>query len=287
MLSFSVNPPRLSSARSLLLAVSVAAGLTAQRPTSARAQPGDGLDWSYLVDGGVIPFVYGSTAAYLGYALLVSARDTPLGFSDSEGGAPDLRETVPTYMLYGLVGATSLGVALPRTNARWYHFKGLAQSVATTAFVTELTKDTFGRHRPYYDPATSTDDTDRKSFFSGHASLTLAVTSYAGLYFHSHLFARWRRPDQSFAWWEAFPLAALAGLAVYVPYTRVADNQHHLSDVLTGAAVGAATSIAFYTWQELRFRRSRTGLEKRRSGRVEAMLVPSLDQPGASLLVWF
>ncbi len=306
MQSFSVKPKSLSSTRIALGATLVLIFATLQPdaaraesgapapagdkgPAAPRPEPSGGPGWSYLVDGGAIPFAYGSFAAYLGLALFVSPRDEPLWFSGSEGGATDLRETVPTFMVYALGGATLVGIALPRAPARWYHVKGLLESTATTALLTELAKHTFGRHRPYYDPATSTADRDRKSFFSGHASFTLAFTTYAGLYFHRNLFARWRAPSQRFAWWETFPLAALAGLAVYVPYTRVADNQHHLSDVLVGAAVGAATSVAFYAWQEKRFRSKRSAGEKpaRAARRTEVMILPALDHPGASLLFHF
>lgn len=306
MQSFSAKPRSLSSARTALAVAAITAFSTLHTAAvradtgasaaesdedhdASRPEPSGGPGWSYLVDGGAIPFAYGSFAAYLGLVFFVSPRDEPLWFSASEGGATNVHETVPSYMVYAGGGVTLVGMAALGGPSRWPHMKGFLQSVATTGLLTELAKDTFGRHRPYYDPATSTADRDRKSFFSGHASLTLAITTYAGLYFQRHVFARWRAPSQRFAWWESFPLAALAGLSVYVPYTRVADNRHHLSDVLAGAAVGAAASVAFFTWQERRFQRTRTAGERHRRNRrgADVVLLPTLDHPGASLLVSF
>ena len=130
------------------------------------------------------------------------------------------------------------------------------------AALTEVAKNSVGRRRPFYDGETSNPD-HRKSFFSGHSSLTLVSTTYAGLYLHEHLFAKWRDPQQSFAWWELPPLAALAAVSVYVPYTRVDDGRHHVSDVLVGAGVGSATAIGFYLYQDSRFRSAR---DKREAG---------------------
>jgi membrane-associated phospholipid phosphatase len=76
---------------------------------------------------------------------------------------------------------------------------------------------------------------------------------YLGLYLRQHAFRPWRG-DRAIAWWEIPAYAGLAALTVYVPYTRIADHKHHVSDVLTGAGVGAASALLFYSYQESRFR---------------------------------
>jgi membrane-associated phospholipid phosphatase len=221
---------------------------TRPRPTT-RAKTG--LDWSYLYDGGAIPFVYGSAALAAGCFFLTDPPDSPRWFDPAEGGAEPRDEIIPTPYVIGFAGAATVGLGLVPSEARWYHVKGMAEALLTTTAMTEAAKNLFGRHRPAYDPATAEED-DRKSFFSGHSSITLATTVYLGLYLDGHVFAGRRT-------WEPLPLAALAAISVYVPYTRWADHSHHPSDILVGAGVGATTAALFYWWQERRFRSHATG----------------------------
>ncbi len=99
------------------------------------------------------------------------------------------------------------------------------------------------------------------------------------MYLHGHLFSRWRAPGQAFAWWELVPDAALAAGSVWVAVTRVQDNQHNPSDVIAGAAVGTACSVAFYTWQEHRYRAKKREL----AGGHQLALMPMLGGRGLSL----
>ena len=237
------------------------------------------LGWRYLVDGGAIPFVYGSMAIAATALLFAEPPEHPRLFSDDEGGAANVGESIPDAYVAAFAGLSIVALAFPDDDSRWFHIKGMVESVLTTAALTEVAKNTFGRHRPNYDPAGTSED-DRKSFFSGHSSVTLAVTTYAGLYLHQHLFARFRRSGQALAWWEPLPFAALAGLSFYFPYTRLDENQHHLSDVLTGGGVGIASSVIFYAYQERRFR-------KQRRSKTDVVLVPNLREPGISLLMSF
>jgi membrane-associated phospholipid phosphatase len=227
------------------------------------------------VDGGALPFFWGSAAVAVGAFTLGSPPDQPRLFSEDEGGLESNGDTIPNYQVAILAGATPLLLALPSTEARWYHVKGAAEAIMTSAALTELAKNVFGRQRPVYVAGAPEDD--RKSFFSGHSSLTLASTTYAGLYLHQHVFALWRAEGQSFAWWEVPPLAGLVALSFYIPYTRYEDNRHHLSDILTGAAVGTAMAVTFYAYQEARFRSSKLEL-----GEVSLSLAP---QPGGLAVV--
>lgn len=229
---------------------------------TARAQPapasnaGEKHTWpeplttEYLIDGGAIPFVYVSVAIAL-LGKLASPPDPPLLFSNDEGREGPRGNRIPPYMVGIYSGALELTLILVPRDARWYHVKGWAEAYATTAALTQIAKITFGRHRPYYDPAVSTDAEGRVSFFSEHSSLMFAGSLYFSLYLHQHLFAPWR--DGAFAWWEAPVYAGFAGLSTYVAYTRVEDHQHHVSDVITGAAVGSTLAAGFYVYQQSRF----------------------------------
>ncbi|XP_077379422.1 phospholipid phosphatase 3-like isoform X2 [Festucalex cinctus] len=82
----------------------------------------------------------------------------------------------------------------------------------------------------------------RKSFFSGHASFAMYTMLYLAFYLQARLTwrkARLLRPVLQFF---------LFLLAIYTGLTRVTDNRHHLSDVLTGFILGALTAywVAFY-----------------------------------------
>lgn len=207
----------------------------------------------WFIDGGMIPFFYVPGVAAIAVTLSVSPPETPRLFPSSEGGDERKSSTIPTYQVGVLAGALTLTAGLFDREARWYHVKGMAQSIVMTATLTQIAKLGFGRHRPSYDPTVSTDDDDRMSFFSGHSSLTLTSTVYLGLYLRQHVFAPWRG-DRALAWWEIPAYAGLAALSVYVPYTRIDDNKHHVSDVLTGAVVGTGIALLFYGYQQGRFR---------------------------------
>lgn len=249
---------RQSMTRFLLLLLLAGANAA----TTAHAQNDDNVGWAYLVDGGALPFFWGSAAVAVGAHTLLSPPESPRLFSTDEGGRDRAKSTVPTYQVGILAGVTPVLVALSGTEARLYHAKGAAEAIVSVAALTQVAKNSFGRRRPIYDGESSSTD-HRKSFFSGHASMTLVSTTYAGLYLHQHLLARWRDPGQSVAWWELPPLAALAAISVYVPYTRVNDGRHHTSDVLVGAGIGSATAIGFYLYQESRFRADRSEREMR------------------------
>jgi membrane-associated phospholipid phosphatase len=272
------------------LAISALAALLLVHGTAAHA--GDDLDGSYFTDGHAF-LVYGSVAAIAGTVLFIEVPDQPRLFDGGEGGAVYHGNTVPSWAVAGLAGAAGALVIAAPTGARWYHVKGMAEAVGTTALATEFCKRFFGRHRPDYvdgDPSAGVVD-GRRSFFSGHASITMASTAYLGLYLRQHLFPAWKPDKGTLPWWEAATYAGLIGVAVYVPLSRVLDNRHHPSDILTGSAVGLTMSTLFYVWQEQRYRKSRALIEAgvrvpvaTRQGDVDLMLVPMADLAGVGLL---
>jgi len=230
---------------------------------------------SYLWDGGVVPFFYGSAAVALGMKLYGKPVDSPRLFPESEGGEEFTGDTVPelAVTLYA-VGLGGLIAAAP-TSARWYHFKGYAETIATTAAVTEIVKELIGRHRPHYQEGMPENLDQRRSFFSGHASITAAGTVYMGLYLSRNIMPR---PSLI----RTGSLLILGGILVGVPYSRVVDHRHHLSDVLTGAAAGSAIAAAFYAYQQGRYMRDDESQYQSKRRRLQ--LVPNLRNPGVSLL---
>lgn len=245
----------------------------------AKLKPTTAPSPNWFLTGGVIPFLYVSTAVAAG-TTLASPPDKPILFSASEGGATPHADTIPAYYVAIFNAGLAGGLAAFDRPARWYHFKGMLESFATTAALNQLAKITFGRHRPSYDPA-STNKDDRMSFFSEHSSIMSAGTVYFGLYLHEHVFRPWRG-DRVLAWWEVPVYASLATAAIYVPYTRIVDNKHHLSDVIVGGAVGTTSSILFYLYQERRYRGALTGDTVPR-----VTILPWTSSPGATLAFGF
>jgi membrane-associated phospholipid phosphatase len=231
---------------------------------------------TYFTDGGVIPFLYVATAVGIG-AELITLPHSPLAFGE-EGGARAQANTIPNYQLAIMSGTLTLALATFDTPARWYHFKGMLEAIASTAALTQLAKIAVTRNRPHYDADTSTDEDDRKSFFSGHASLSAATTLYLGLYLRHHAFMRWRG-DDSFAWWELPVYGGLAALAVYVPFTRVDDSKHHVSDVVVGGLVGLTTAFALFRYQDSRFYASSSA-----RGAERISIVPWTESPGVGVV---
>lgn len=145
---------------------------------------------------------------------------------------------------------------------------GFVETLAFTLAATEVLKFSFGRLRPDFqdrvrrhycnggdakgvdctgpygppldpDPARAqailTDG--RRSFPSGHASTSFAIATYASLVTGGHLVWGDRATDGSRGVGILLQTASLAS-AVFVATSRVDDGRHHLSDVMTGAAIG-------------------------------------------------
>jgi hypothetical protein len=235
--------------RSPALALAVAVLLSAQR-TSAQERVDD-VEPAYVVDGGAVPLLWLPLAGSLALDRWVSPRQPPLGFDPDEGGLPSQRDDeVPGLVV--TAGAAGVGLALivHADESRWFHLKGFAEAIATTSFVTEATKRIFGRRRPDYDDADDADDR-RLSFPSGHSSQAAATLTYGALYLHAHVF------DEDAGWAAVATYVGLGALALAVPAERVVRHRHHVTDVVAGVLLGAATSIALFAWQEHRYEAAR------------------------------
>jgi hypothetical protein len=154
---------------------------------------GDFPGVSYLWDGGALPFFWGALAGRIAVDQMFEARSSPLFFSEAEGGMSHSSWQIPGWGITAAGGAVALAMVAGDDHARWYHAKGLAESLATGAFVTGAVKLSFGRHRPDY----AEDTSDNRSFPSGHATQAFAVATYTVLYLRGHGFDQWRAPPSA------------------------------------------------------------------------------------------
>jgi len=114
------------------------------------------------------------------------------------------------------------------------HTKGLVESLSAAYLLTNLTKNIVGRKRPSYSNYPDEERVDAsKSFPSGHSSISFAIASYSSLYVLDHFGNDGKKTGP----WIYF--AGSHALAVYVGYTRIADNRHFLSDVIAGGLLGS------------------------------------------------
>jgi membrane-associated phospholipid phosphatase len=111
----------------------------------------------------------------------------------------------------------------------------VAQAVAIAGDLNQAVKYATARARPYVRDAAGRrgDPDDHLSFYSSHTSVAFSLAASAGTV--SSL-----RGYRSAPWvW-----AAGLGLAATTGYLRIAGDQHHLTDVLAGAAAGTAIGVA-------------------------------------------
>lgn len=114
-----------------------------------------------------------------------------------------------------------------------------AETFLVTAALTSLTKNIFQRKRPYtYNTnvpmSQRTDDDATASFFSGHTSISAAMSFMtAKMYSDYH-------PNSSA---KPYIWAVAAALPLATAYLRVKGGKHFPSDVLIGYLVGAGLGI--------------------------------------------
>jgi membrane-associated phospholipid phosphatase len=125
-----------------------------------------------------------------------------------------------------------------------------AGTLATTLFLTELSKVVFSRQRPdYADRQRLGLDDDlmndgRKSFWSGHSSMSFASAVFQAWHLADLGLDRGRGLGARVGLWGGATL--LTTTAGWVAYTRIEDGRHHVSDVLTGAVVGTVLGTFGY-----------------------------------------
>jgi membrane-associated phospholipid phosphatase len=261
--------------RSSVVGATLAVALAVHVPTAVAEEAVDRPDSSYLWDGGAVPFFWGALAARIALDRYTDPPESPRLFSATEGGAAKASWEVPGWVVTGMGVGAGGAMLLGDDPARWYHAKGLAQSLATGSVITGVLKTTFGRHRP--DWVAGDRHGQRRSFPSGHTSQAFAIAAYSILYLRAHVFDRYRG-DRDLPWWEAATYGGIALGAFAVGGERVLHNRHHLTDVGAGALLGTATSTLFFLYQEGRYQRAAS-----RSEPGEVRVTPSISPTGAAL----
>lgn len=294
-----VNRPHwIAGALTLAIAVAVPGPLRAdtgdESETGARSGGLTPADTGYYFDASAL-VTYGALGSFAAVWLLMEPPATPRLFSPDEGGAEFRGDTLPNWSV-SLFSAPALAVILAAdTETRWYHTKGAVSAFVTTVLLTEITKNLVGRHRPDYDPAHPEAGTPdgRKSFFSGHSSLTVVSTTYLAWYLKNDLFPGLRKPGGGMRWWEIVSYVAIAGATVGVPLSRVVDNRHNPSDVIVGSLVGASVATGFYFWHRHSARKALGGeggelasSRGQRPGR-QILFMPNASLTGASMTFQF
>lgn len=235
-----------------------------------------GLDLSYLVDGGAVPFFWGALAGRLALDKWAKPRDTPLFFSDSEGGATKSSWEVPGYAVTGLGLSLGGAMLLSGDSSRMYHVKGLAESLMTGCLVTGAIKTVVGRHRPDWSEDNNS-DSERRSFPSGHSTQAFAIATYAILYLRGHVFDS-RRGDSVLPWWELATYTGIGLGAAAIAGERVYHNRHNLSDVAIGGALGTLSSGLFYWYQNGRYEK-----HAQKEAIKDLTITPSVTPTGAQV----
>jgi len=160
------------------------------------------------------------------------------------------QETVPDGWIYGtgFILNTAI-ILLPNKKGRmnyisYRHSKGFVESCGVyTPLLTTFAKLITGKKRPCFDEKIHAKDPDaRKSFCSGHASSSFAVTTYFNLYLYHHI----GKNTASNLMWKIPASILLFGAAAYVVKSRVDDHVHDALDVTTGAFVGTCVSIIIF-----------------------------------------
>lgn len=128
----------------------------------------------------------------------------------------------------------------------------IMEATVAAADVTQIFKYSVGRDRPFTHDLTLAElaqrnnRDDHKSFFSGHTSVTFALAVSGGTI-------------ATMRGYRLAPLIWASGLAVAVTtsYLRIASDQHFLTDVIAGAAIGSALGFVIpYVFHRARATRS-------------------------------
>src|SRR5262249_11444227 len=157
--------------------------------------------------------------------------------------------SISDYLLYGvgtlpfLIDAGILtGLAHKRMDLAWQMFVLDAEAITLTAFINTSTKRIVARERPFVgdgqiNPTAPDCGSDANlSFFSGHAAIAATAATLRCLqHLNLHLYG------------NSFLDVGACGVAVAAAATtgllRIISDQHYLSDVLAGTAIGAGAAF--------------------------------------------
>src|SRR5512137_559243 len=209
------------------------------------------LTYDWTVDG----IVTGATAAAVITLQLMKNQLAPLECKWCTPGSvdgdlarslawsnPKTANTISDVMQFVLpLGAIGYGVLqgyrLGDPTAGWSSALLITEATSIALLANVIVKYAVGRARPYVwmgQPGLYGDPRDENlSFFSGHTTLAFAVAVSAGT-----IFLMQGMPGAGWVLGGGLALAAFTG------YLRMGAEQHYLTDVLTGAAVGSLVGWA-------------------------------------------
>jgi len=195
-------------------------------------------------------------------------------------------DTVPARWLdYWMYGTYGIILILPNNEGifnttTYLNAKGLFETMAYTLFITQLTKNFFGRKRPSYDnyPVETKESDGRKSFISGHSSQSFALAVYGSLFLTGSTGTGNKTADYTY---KSLSVTALMSAAVYTGWSRVHDHRHNVSDVIAGAITGTAAAFTGYIHQN--------GFFNIHSGTTPISMTPLMtdDWCGAAINMFF
>jgi membrane-associated phospholipid phosphatase len=125
----------------------------------------------------------------------------------------------------------------------------LVETVSLAAVLNQILKFSVGRERPFVHvldeslkPMTAQPSDNNLSFPGGHTSFTMSMAVGAGT-------IAWLRGYRAAPWIWAIGIP----LSLFVGYLRIAADMHYFTDILSGAAMGAAFGFCvpyfFHRWQ--------------------------------------
>lgn len=183
--------------------------------------------------------------------------------------ASTLSDVIQFAIPIGAIGYGVLqGYLLHDPSAGWSSALLITEATSIALLANVIVKYAVGRARPYVwmgQPGLYEDPHDENlSFFSGHTTLAFAVAVSAGT-----IFLMQGMPGAGWVLGGGLALAAFTG------YLRIASEQHYLTDVLTGAAVGSLVGWAV----PFLFHRPRKPREAPQPGAL-------LPAPGGIAIAW-
>jgi membrane-associated phospholipid phosphatase len=211
---------------------------------------------SHWLEWGV---VLAASGAALGIEYKAGVNRRRVDLEDRRIGYSLRTDTVPNWTLAFTIGIPMTVMGLwqihePSGHDAHHAVLGLAEAFAFTLLATVGLKHAVGRLRPDFlercqplpDGTCRGDPEDiregRRSFPSGHTSLSFAGGTFLALYLWGKL-----RPFRSGgALWKILLILAPVAAAAAVGATRVTDHRHHWEDVLGGALIGAGFAVLGY-----------------------------------------
>ena len=246
--------PRLAPVALVLVAAVVLAPRAARAGEEEEDASTDGIGITYDL-GTDVAVTAGAAVAFLGSEWLVKKEFAlEANWSERNGLDTSVRDALVwkktgtafwiSYVTAGAAPVVSLGLTalaarqVGRPSEFWVDALLVAEATALDGTLNQLVKFAVRRQRPCAGSCPSNDaKDDNLSFYSEHASLTFALAASAGTV------ARLR----GYPMWRAIWLGT-AVLGAATAYLRIAANEHYLTDVVTGAAMGTAVGVGVPYW---------------------------------------